>query len=267
MRKEFFNTKKHKLDLYMINCGYEDCCTNFVCAPHIRKYYLIHYVTKGSGYYEANGQKHFVSQGDIFVIYPDELITYYSPDVNNTWSFCWIGFSGKIAAEYLNTAGISGYTKSIKNREFYSIISNCLNYIEENKNSISQLKLNSYILDSLYALSKSEASHKLSPVEQVDKAVRYIEYNYMNAITAKDVTAYLSLERTYFYRIFKKYTGSSPEQYIIRYRIQKATELIKFGKYSITEIAEFVGIKDVYYFSRVFKKVMGMSPSEYKKMH
>ena len=267
MRKEFFNTKKYKLDLYMVNCGYEDCCTNFVCAPHIREYYLIHYVTKGSGYYEANGHKFFVSQGDIFVIYPNELITYYSPDVNNTWSFCWVGFSGKMASEYLSMSGISRYTMSIKNMNFHSVISNCLSYIEENKGCISQVKLNAYILDGLYSLSKEKTQHKLSPVEQVDRAVRYIEYNYMNAITTKDVTSYLSLERSYFYRIFKKYTGASPEQYIIKYRVKKATELIKFGTYSVSEIAEFVGIKDVYYFSRLFKKVMGISPSEYKKMH
>ncbi|MBE7030844.1 MAG: AraC family transcriptional regulator [Ruminococcaceae bacterium] len=267
MRKEFFNTKKHNLDLYMINCGYEDCCTNFVCVPHIRRYHLIHYVTKGTGYYEANGQKHFIKEGDIFVIYPDDLITYYSPDVNNTWSFCWIGFSGKKASEYLKMAGITGYTRSIKGREFPLIISSCLNYIDENKNNISQLKLNSYILDGLFALSKVPSSASLSPVEQVDKGIRYIEYNYMNAITAKDVSAYLSLERTYFYRIFKKYTGSSPEQYIIKYRIRKSTELIKLEKYSVTEIAKFVGIKDVYYFSRLFKKVLGVSPTQYKKLH
>ena len=267
MRKEFFNTKKHKLDLYMINCGYEDCCTNFVCAPHTRKYYLIHFVTKGSGFYEANGKKHFVTKGDIFVIYPNELVTYYSPDIDNTWSFCWIGFSGNMASDYLKLSNISGYIKSVKSFEFFSIISNCLNYIEENKNNISQLKLNSYILDSLHSLSKDNHSHKLTPVEQVDKAVRYIEYNYMNSITSKDVSAHLSIERSYFYRIFKKYTGSSPEQYIIKYRIKKATELIRFDKYSVTEIAEYVGIKDIYYFSRLFKKVMGVSPSEYKDLH
>jgi len=89
----------------------------------------------------------------------------------------------------------------------------------------------------------------------------------MNEITAKDVSLHLSLERSYFYRIFKKYTGSSPEQYIIKYRIKKATELIRYNKYSVTEIAEYVGIKDIYYFSRLFKKVMGVSPSEYKNLH
>lgn len=267
MRKEFFNTKKHNLDLYLINCGYEDCCSNFICAPHTRKYFLIHFVTKGSGFYEAGGKKHFVSSGDIFIIYPDELVSYHSPDVNSTWSFCWIGFSGNMASEYLKLSKISGYTKSVKHFEFYSIVSNCLNYIEERKNNISQLKLNSYILDSLYCLSKDNETQKLKPVEQVDKAVRYIEYNYMNSITSKDVAAHLALERSYFYRIFKKYTGASPEQYIIKYRIKKATELIGYNKYSVAEIAKFVGIKDIYYFSRLFKKIMGVSPSKYKFLH
>ncbi|MBR2339506.1 MAG: AraC family transcriptional regulator [Clostridia bacterium] len=267
MRKEFFNTKKHKTDLYMVNCGYEDCCPNFVCAPHMRKYYLIHYVTKGNGYYEVNGEKYSVGEGEIFVIYPNELITYYSPDINNTWSFCWIGFSGNGADEYFRLTGIDGYTKKIENLEFYSVISNCLNYIGENTGSISQLKLNAYTLNALDALKKIKSDKRVSAVEQADRAVRYIEYNYMNAITAKDVSTYLNIERSHFYRLFKKYTGSSPEQYIINYRIKRACELINCGRYSVSEIARFVGICDIYYFSRLFKKITGKSPSEYRKLH
>lgn len=266
MRKEFFNTKKQALDLYMVNCGYEDCCADFVCRPHVRNYYLIHYVTKGTGYYEVNGEKYPLSAGDAFVIYPNELVTYYAPDVNTPWSFCWIGFSGKAAAAYFAAAGEVGYVKRLKNRGFYAAVSNCLSYLDENPGPLSQLKLSATVLECLHCLGEDGTSRRLSPVEQVDKAVRYIEYNYMNAISPRDVAMHLSLERSYFYRIFKKYTGASPEQYMIRYRIRKAAELIRFERYSLSEIAAFVGIRDVYYFSRLFKKVMGVSPSQYKKM-
>ena len=267
MRKEFFNSKNINLELYMINCGYEDCCINFVCAPHTRKYYLIHYVTRGSGYYEVNGEKHFVKSGEIFVIYPNQLVTYYSPNANDTWSFCWIGFSGKRAADYMKLTGITSYTKQLKSQKFYSNIMSCMEYIEESKNSLSQLKLNSYLCNSLFLLSDNSSPKKNKATEHVDRAVRYIEYNYMNEITPKDVCAYLNLDRTYFFRIFKKYTGSSPEKYIMSYRIKKSLDLLKNSSYSISEIAAFVGFKDVYYFSRLFKQTMEITPSGYRKSH
>ena len=52
MRVEYFNKENSSLSLRVVNCGYEDCCENFVCRPHMREYFLIHYVVKGSGFYE-----------------------------------------------------------------------------------------------------------------------------------------------------------------------------------------------------------------------
>lgn len=265
MRKEYFNKKNLKLDLYLVNCGYEDCCANFICAPHIRKYYLIHYVTKGSGFYEVDGKKYKVSQNDIFIIYPNQVVTYYSPDIDDTWSFCWIGFSGESASQYFKMTGIDSYVLKTKSQSFYSNVLNCINYFEESKENLSQLKLNSYIFDSLHLLFCAGEKTRSKAADYIDKAVRYIEYNYMNGISAKDVSDYLSIDRTYFYRIFKNHTGTSPEQYIMKYRIKRAAELLKCSSFTIGEIAVFVGFRDTYYFSRLFKKITGINPSEYRK--
>ena len=268
MRQEFFNKKNIDLDLYMVNCGYEDCCPKFTCPPHIRDYYLVHYITAGSGYYEVAGQKFFLEKGDAFFIYPGEIVTYYSPDINNTWSFCWIGFAGSAAKQYLRYAHIDShaYTWTLHNLNFYSAIRNCLDYLNRNGNVASQITLNTFLLSCFKAFSDAPyKSRSEKPVNQVDKAIRYIEYNYMKHITVASIAQFLSLDRTYFYRIFKKYTGSSPQDYIANYRIKKSIELIEGSRLSIGEAAASVGIHDIYYFSKLFKKVTGLSPSQYKK--
>lgn len=267
MHKEFFNTKNQKTGLYMINCGYEDCIDHFIANPHIRKYYLIHYVTKGSGYYEVKNQKYFVKEGDIFIIYPYELISYYSPDPANTWSFCWIGFSGADAPQYAALAGMTDYTRTVKNQDFYISVKQCLDYIiemEQKRTVISQFRLTSTIMTCLFAISDKNHPRVERSTEYVDRAIRYIEYNYMNGITTKDVAAHLSLDRTYFYRIFKEWQGTSPEQYIVEYRVKKAKELLCFSQYSISEIATFVGVRDVYYFSKMFKRIAHITPTKYR---
>jgi len=250
----------------MVNCGYEDCCAKYTNAPHNRKYYLIHFVTKGSGHYEVDGSIFSVKAGDIFIIYPHQTITYYSLDIDDTWSFCWIGFSGDKAKEYLEMTGVTEYTKTLKSPRFYSIVMSCLEYIDEHPQTISQLKLNAFLCECLYCLSTAPIKQKSSAVEQVDKAIRYVEYNYMNDISIQSVSEYLNIDRTYFYRIFKKHTGYPPEKYIMNFRIQKAVELLKQSKYSVSEIATNVGFKDVYYFSRIFKRITGKTPTQYRKM-
>lgn len=270
MRKEFFNKKKPPLDLYMVNCGYEDCCLNFSCALHSRKYYLIHYVTKGCGFFEADGKKYRVKTGDIFIIHPNEKVTYYSPDTENTWSFCWIGFNGSSAEQYFKETGLKDNTAvfPLTNDEFLSVISNCLDYVESVNFEASQLLLNSYLINALSVICKRTKNkpEKGKTSHIVERAVRYIEFNYMNDITPGSIAAFFSIDRTYFYRIFKNATGSSPEHYIINYRIKKAADFLKSSDYSIGEIASFVGISDIYYFSKLFKKVKGVPPSVYRKM-
>ncbi len=270
MRKEFYMKNKTLHDIYVVNCGYEDCCLYFNCAAHKRQYYLLHYVTKGEGYYEVNDLKFKVSAGDMFLIRPDELVTYYSPEPENTWSFCWIGFNGKAADVYAEECGLikGKYIYSLHSNTFYSVISNCLEYLGNVQGEPSQLCLNSYLLQVLSEIEKKckRGPAKTTSNDLVERAVRYIEYNYMNKIFTSQIAEFLSIDRSHFYRIFKKATGSAPEHYLMCYRIQKAKDFLKNSKYSITEIATFVGVPDVYYFSKMFKKIVGVSPTKYRNL-
>jgi YesN/AraC family two-component response regulator len=63
--------------------------------------------------------------------------------------------------------------------------------------------------------------------------------------------------------MFKAHTGVSFMQYLTHYRIDKARELMREGKYKVYEISEMVGYPDPSYFCRVFKNVTGQPPTEY----
>ena len=100
----------------------------------------------------------------------------------------------------------------------------------------------------------------------VEAARDYILANYVDPdCTPAAVAAYVKIDRTYLYKLFKKETGVSVGEYIIKYRIERACLMLKRSELSVKNIAIAVGFMDQLYFSRVFKKYMNTSPSNYRK--
>ena len=73
------------------------------------------------------------------------------------------------------------------------------------------------------------------------------------------------MSRTSFYSKLKALTGQAPADFVRNIRLKHAAELLKEGKYSVTEVAERTGFCDGKYFREVFKKYFNVSPSQYAK--
>lgn len=100
----------------------------------------------------------------------------------------------------------------------------------------------------------------------VDKAVEYIEANYMDYDLSVDkVCAELHVSSAYFSTIFKKETNISFVNYLTEKRMEEAVKLLNTTDYKTSFIAEKVGYVEANYFSYVFKKKYGISPMRYRK--
>ncbi len=268
MKRIFYNPHFNSDDeLSLFGCGHEKCNSDFSDGPAVRKKYILHYIVSGKGYYEANGYKYSLKKGDVFAIYPDDLVTYYT-DKDNPWEICWIIFGGKFAHKYYSNTRISHNKLVICNVEkaFVTSITDCLKYIDENERTYSQLRLVSCILECFSHIDKVTYEESCTPskINYVQNAIAYIEYEYGRGICVNDISNLLRIDRTYFYRIFKKETGKTPSEYLTEYRVNKAKSLISMG-IDFKNIASSIGLKDVYHFSKLFKKTTGLSPSEYRK--
>ncbi|MBE6053258.1 MAG: helix-turn-helix domain-containing protein [Clostridium sartagoforme] len=121
------------------------------------------------------------------------------------------------------------------------------------------------LIDSLIKnVRTSQYSDKL---KLVNKGVEYINRNYNDSIAISDVADILEIDRRRFSEVFQEVTGLSPIKYLTEYRLKEAKRLLKFSKYTITEIADMTGYNDCFYFSKTFKKNVGVCPRKYREIN
>ncbi|HEY3378511.1 MAG TPA: AraC family transcriptional regulator [Armatimonadota bacterium] len=112
-------------------------------------------------------------------------------------------------------------------------------------------------------------SRMTTPIAQhvlrVAAAVSYIETNFPQAITLRELSDIAFMSPFTFLRVFKQAMGLSPIAYLINTRVRKAVDLLHESSHGITDIADAVGFTDSNYFARQFKAIMGISPRAYRQ--
>ena len=99
--------------------------------------------------------------------------------------------------------------------------------------------------------------------EYARKMLDYITGHYAEKISITDLGALYDVSSTHLNAKFKAETGYTFHDFLNYYRISKAVELQKEGKYKLYEIAELVGISDYKYFNKVYRKYVGCAPAKF----
>lgn len=98
----------------------------------------------------------------------------------------------------------------------------------------------------------------------IQEAIHYIEQNFQNNISIEEIAEVCGINRSYLGKIFRNSVGRSPQEFLMNYRMVKATELLKLTTLSIADIGNAVGYSNPLHFSRAFKNVYGISPREWR---
>ncbi len=102
--------------------------------------------------------------------------------------------------------------------------------------------------------------------ERVQVMLVYIHTYYADDLSLKDIADAGTMSIAQCNRCFNKILNVTPYEYLIQYRLQKATNLLKNATLNVTEISEIVGFNNVTHFIQAFKKVYGISPKKYRMM-
>ena len=120
----------------------------------------------------------------------------------------------------------------------------------------------------LQILLKLAGKHEQSSSQNrlICQTLNYIHNNYQNASLQK-AAEQIYVSSTYLSRIFANEMNESFSRYLVRYRIQKAKEMMMDPQYKLYEIAQAVGYSDISHFSKAFKQIEGCSPQHYRNQY
>jgi AraC-like DNA-binding protein len=101
----------------------------------------------------------------------------------------------------------------------------------------------------------------------IKKTLKYIDINIFKKIEIIDLSNLTQWEKNYFIKLFFKYVGNTPYQYILEKKIEIAKSLLIQSDYSINQISFELGFKSYTNFNSAFQKVTFSSPSAFKRVN
>ena len=246
-----------------------DKCTPGYSYSHYRDMYIIHFVKSGMGTIETNGHKYTVRKNDAFIVRP-HILNVQTADKSEPFELYFFAFGGKFADELVEKTVFKNNTVSVSvsDDSLHQIIADAA--IELNENPYSEthtleylFKLISYFDTNTHLFTIRNDENNIYQ-KYINTVQEYIQFNYSKSIKISDIADQLNVDRSHLYRIFKKSTGNSIEDYLVSVRINTARSLLEDTDFSALAISTLVGYAHYSTFSKMFKRHTGVTPQQYR---
>ena len=270
----FHNSLEHlpNKHICLLQVGWEKCQPGYQYTNY-RSFYLIHFVKSGKGTLCINDQCYTLNPNDAFLIRPDQLAV-YAADQETPWEYYYFAFNGEMAPELVERSYFqnNGLIHHLKDDKLYHLIRDAA--LNMDGCDIPDIYGLQHLFEFLYQLmppstAVSDANDETtdSPQKYLTKAQEYIQFNYYKPIQVDDICRAVNVSRSYLFRIFRKYTNSDVENYLISIRLQQAKKLLRETDLSTANIARLVGYVNPTSFYRMFKRLEKITPSEWRAIH
>lgn len=158
--------------------------------------------------------------------------------------------------------------------EFFGLSDLAERRFEEIRSSTGLARL-SVFLSYLAELAKSKDFRLLSTsrvqgtadahTRQDAEMIEYVASNALDDIALKHAATRFGMSEKYFSKHFKRVTGNTFMDFILRYRINKASQMLSESQMYVSSVCHAVGFNNIANFNRHFFKIKGMTPSEFRK--
>ncbi|MEC0213065.1 AraC family transcriptional regulator [Paenibacillus ehimensis] len=241
-------------------------------------------VLQGSAEFRIGGQRLTAVPGDIFLINEGEI--HEGGTLDDGAEYCAFLFdrtrvvhSHVAQSDYAAslTEPLSVPVRLSPADEHYESVAALLHRIADEygrKETGFEVVIQSYITVLITVLARLYASPGRSnqgdaagkrKLEKLKEVLTFVETHYREKLTIERAAQVANMSNHHFCRVFRAAVGRTFLEYVHLLRINKAEELIRDTDWSMTTIAEEVGICDVNYFGRLFRKYKRCSPAQLRK--
>ena len=241
---------------------------------HTHSFYEFFYVTEGSIVHIQNGQKSVLQTGDMFLLRPNDI---HSFERIGECTHRDIIFSKDLferAARFISPTLLEEINNKVYSFRLHitpdqiSYLENLLNFAKYMSPSVEANR--PYLVNSI--LAHLLGYLYISDQEENPPYPRWFQVLLGNLSTPSYIKAGLqsaladiNYNQIYVSRVFKKYIGVTPGEYLTQKRMELAQIYLSTTKMNISKISEEVGYPYPYRFNQVFKQFAGCTPKEYRK--
>ncbi|HZH58728.1 MAG TPA: AraC family transcriptional regulator [Metabacillus sp.] len=263
----------NKLTFSLLLAGHKSCPPNWIRKGKRPKFHSLWYITKGYGEVVINGKKHKLQPGKLVVFTPQMICDKKAARVHPL-EFYFVRFSYAMAFEEKDswqfkhahevTFPLQGvYT--ISNHSAVIVLLEQLNSLSNKHGSTVNMQQKIVFQELLLTFVEDFQSQMLNgdSKKAIEGTIDYMVNHYKNTITLSELSQIAGLSVSHYSRLFKKYIGLSPIEYLTHLRMKRAKELLVLSDVKVKEVSQNVGYEDELYFSRTFKRIVGVSPSQF----
>ena len=109
-----------------------------------------------------------------------------------------------------------------------------------------------------------EQYEKIYLYQRIVRAKLFIDHSYADKIDLDNISGQACFSKFHFIRLFKSIYGNTPNNYLIKIRVDNAKLLLAKG-HSVTEASMMVGFESPTTFTGLFKKITGQTPSTFQR--
>ena len=256
--------------MYLKHAGARD---GKVTAPYhlpLEDTYYLLYTYDGAGEIEYMDRRYTVGPGEGILIDLKQSCTHWCAKGADTWDFIWFVMSGSKFDIYYNqfAAARKPVFSVPEGSELAEHIDRLAKTSACKSSPQSEIIISTAIICILTQLvlnAGENTDDKRAVPAYIEGIMERINSDYESHITLDALAAEFNVSKFHLSREFKKYTGYSPNEYLISVRINHAKELLRRTGYSVGEISQMTGCGDVNHFIQLFKSREKTTPAAFRK--
>ncbi|QOS78984.1 helix-turn-helix transcriptional regulator [Paenibacillus sp. JNUCC31] len=241
--------------------------------------YDLWFITAGSVKITIHGMEHIAAPGDVVFFYPD--MPYTASATGELCQFIYMHFDFSISEQrrILEQFQLSGivpgkriceetalFISSYQRLKHGSVASGSPLYLKATLLLVISkiLELHGQGLYNGEFLKDGQRNKTEGNLGVLQGVFQYVDANLHRPIRVHELASIAGVSEKYFISLFKKTLGITPGQYMNQIKMNRARDYLYEKKYTIQQIAGFLGYPDPFTFSKAFKKVYHVPPSKFE---